>query len=769
MPPPVHPYILYGLVLAGIPVLLHLLVKQRPKTLPFPAFRFLRVKHLRNRRKLRLQHLLLLALRVLAIAGLCLALSRPRLSGGSRAFSGERPVAAVFVFDTSPSMEYSTGGASRLDEARQRARELLDEMREGSSVAVLDTADEAGGEGPGWLSPGLALSRLAGLRVRPANGSLNRQLDTAFRMLAAPGEGEEVPPRFVYVFSDRTRACWDARAAAAPRPDGVTAVFVDVGADNPRDLAIDKIEIVPPVATPGAPMQVRVTVRATGADFDTELTCRIDGDTDAERAADKKAIQLSAGQSQVVLFERPAPVRPPGSPREMPFQVTARVATNDALPFNNVRHATFLVRERRKVLTLVEEEAKSRRDEPSQPWYTWKLALELGAFHCDVRRADRAASMTDEDLRSYSAVCLFEVLPPGPELWQRLAGYVRQGGGLLIVPGGRNWLNRTDEINQAGADLLPARLQTLFTVPRNEPAIRWADFPPEHPLTHYFNHLLRTTADLDFGRPDRYPAVYAYWTTEVARDAAVLVRLNKDKQSIALAERHVGRGRVLQLTTPLDLGELDQNRRWHDYAESSFIVVLPDRMCRYLAGDSVPPEVNFLCGQAVVVSLPPQAAAPPYTLQGPNLVLAEANLPPPGPEGRLAVPQATTPGNFTVLDGRNSQAAAFSLNVRAEESLLERVPQEEIEAVLGPGSLLQVGRSASLKKALEGLKPPPVEMLPWLMMVVLLVLTGESLLANKFYRRAPQAAEPAGAGPASRTGQAGAAPLGAPTAEGGSS
>jgi hypothetical protein len=748
MPPPVHPYILYGLVLAGIPVLLHLLMKQKPRTLPFPAFRFLRLKHLRNRRKLRLQHLLLLALRVLAIAGLCLALSRPRLSGGSWAFSGERPVAAVFVFDTSPSMEYSTGGASRLDEARQRARELLDEMREGSSVAVLDTADEAGGEGPGWLSPGLALSRLAGLRVRPANGSLNRPLDTAFRMLAALGDGEEVPPRFVYVFSDRTRACWDARAAGTVRPDGVTAVFVDVGVDNPRDLAIDKIEIDPPVVTPGAPMKVRVTVRATGADFDTELTCRIDGDADAEHVVDRKAIQLSAGQSQVVLFERPAPARPPGSPLEVPFQVTARVATHDALPFNNVRHATFLARERRKVLTVVDG-AATKKDVP--PWFAWEVALNaVGAFHCQVQPMQDAARMTEKDLMTYPVVCLFEVLPPDADFWKRLTDYVKQGGGLVLVPGGEDWLDRIEALNKDAAELLPAKWKTIEKVPREGAAIRWASFHlRNHPLTQFFDKSIVETGP-DYGSEALWPAVYAYWMTEPARGPAVVMPFAEGKPGAALLERAVGRGRVLQLTTPLDFRELDQNRRWNNYwQESSFGMVLADQMCRYLAGDSVPPEVNFLCGQAVVVSLPPPAAAPPYTLQGPNLVLAEANLPAPGPEGRLAVPQATAPGNFTVLDGKNTQAAAFSLNVRAEESLLERVPQEEIEAVLGPGSLLQVGRTASLKKALEDRQPPPVEMLPWLMMVVLLVLTGESLLANKFYRRAAPAPESAAEGGAS--------------------
>jgi hypothetical protein len=104
----VFPIVLGGLVLAGIPVLLHLIMRQKPKTLAFPAFRFLLERRRTNARKLQLRHLVLLALRMLLIVLICLALGRPRLFHQGLRLSSERPVAAVLVFDTSPSMEYRT-------------------------------------------------------------------------------------------------------------------------------------------------------------------------------------------------------------------------------------------------------------------------------------------------------------------------------------------------------------------------------------------------------------------------------------------------------------------------------------------------------------------------------------------------------------------------------------------------------------------------------------------------------------------------------------
>ena len=41
----IHGYLLGGLVLVGLPVLIHLIMRQRPRPLSFPAFRFLRQQH----------------------------------------------------------------------------------------------------------------------------------------------------------------------------------------------------------------------------------------------------------------------------------------------------------------------------------------------------------------------------------------------------------------------------------------------------------------------------------------------------------------------------------------------------------------------------------------------------------------------------------------------------------------------------------------------------------------------------------------------------
>jgi hypothetical protein len=127
-----HPILLTGVALVGLPILLHLIMKQEPKRLPFPAFRFLKQKQFTNQRKLRLRHLILMALRMGLIALVCLALFQPTMVSEGFNLRTEQPVAAVMIIDTSPSMGYVVSESRQgLNDARKKGIQLLEENLEG--------------------------------------------------------------------------------------------------------------------------------------------------------------------------------------------------------------------------------------------------------------------------------------------------------------------------------------------------------------------------------------------------------------------------------------------------------------------------------------------------------------------------------------------------------------------------------------------------------------------------------------------------------------
>ena len=735
----IHPLLLGGLLLVGIPVLIHLVMRQKPKRLMFPAVRFLLQRQHSNRRRLQLRHIILLALRMLLIAAICLALARPRVLSQRLNLAADQPVAAIMIFDTSFSMGYVAGGKTRLEAAVEQGLNILKTFPDGSRIAVLDTAEQ-GGE---WLAPvgsakELARDKITALDLKPISFPVTSQLATALEMLSRQdlnaSSGEDAIPRFIYVFSDRTEACWDAGSAESlkrirdqiPQP-GVHAVFIDVGVDSPADLAITDLRLERQAISPHEHMVLEATIAATGEAYDTQVECQVDGET-----IDQRPINLASGQSEVIRFER-------GKWAPGYHQAVVKVGTSDAaLPFNDIRYATFFVSGSRKVLVITDHRTENNK-ESQDPIFA--IALRSGrTFDCEVKLTTEAARLSPKELAAYRAVCLLNVTSPTEELWESLKQYVDQGGGLAVIPGmdpDRNAYNQ-----EKAQVILPARLDQPVALPGNSSrTLNWVD-AKRHPLITPFLEW-RTKNAVDFFQREG-PQVSRYFKLEVRPDAADDIISYSDK-SPAILERRFDRkqvrGRALLFTMPLDDAAVSyQGKRKpaNDFLETSFYLVLAQRAIGYLAGDTEEANVNFLCGQSVPVSLPANVRFPSYTIVGPGLKGQEAIVNRAEKEVELNLTSAIQPGNYKLL-GKESLVSAFTLNVPPEENRLTRVPIEQIESLFGEGAVINADKTIDLGEALQNHWSQPVELLPTLMILLLLLLAVENLLANKFYRKEPEA------------------------------
>ncbi len=76
-----HPFLLWGLAAIAVPILIHLLLRDRPKPRPWAAMRWLLAAYQAAARRWKLTNWLLLLLRCLIIALLALAVARPALPG----------------------------------------------------------------------------------------------------------------------------------------------------------------------------------------------------------------------------------------------------------------------------------------------------------------------------------------------------------------------------------------------------------------------------------------------------------------------------------------------------------------------------------------------------------------------------------------------------------------------------------------------------------------------------------------------------------------
>jgi len=93
-----HPFLLAGLAAVTVPILIHLLLRQRPRPRPWAAMRWLLAAAQQASRRYRLTNFLLLLLRMLVVALIALAVSRPLVGGFG---GGER---LVIILDRTASM-----------------------------------------------------------------------------------------------------------------------------------------------------------------------------------------------------------------------------------------------------------------------------------------------------------------------------------------------------------------------------------------------------------------------------------------------------------------------------------------------------------------------------------------------------------------------------------------------------------------------------------------------------------------------------------------
>ena len=238
-----HPWMLLGLVAAGVPLLLHLRQHREPPTVAFPAVRYLLDATRQHEKRLRLRHWLLLLLRTLLVLAVVLAAAGP--SAPVRGLAAHPPTALAVVFDNSLSSGVVAGGTSRLEALKRATRDILVRATPSDALWLID-ADEIPRRG----SPEQLRALIDTL------GPVARRLDlgVALGVAAEVVRGDERPGAVVIVT--------DLQASAVT-PADVTVPVVVVAVTRPTVANVG----VAPLGLGAQPWGLdgaRVTVGVTG-------------------------------------------------------------------------------------------------------------------------------------------------------------------------------------------------------------------------------------------------------------------------------------------------------------------------------------------------------------------------------------------------------------------------------------------------------------------------------------------------------------------------
>jgi hypothetical protein len=763
------PWLLAGSALLAVPIIIHLILRKKPKQLMFPAFRFLRKKHRVNLQKLRLRHLLLLAMRMLLLLLLCAGLARPLLSGSDHLLAPSAPVALALVFDTSVSMDFRQGDKTLLETAKERAVQLVEELPLDSRIAVFDTAP---GLIPEFKNKQEAINQIKIVRIRPDNRPVTERLLDVYQMLDSPGT--PALPVLVGIISDRTAASWDGsysnqhnlqqKRKAAEKKLGrpLPHLYLDVSAKEPRNGSVRSISLkkqaegmaIPlEVLDHDAPQQKRfqleVTIEAAGMPVEGQVVLSMAGKKDPVVKSVK--IDAAAGQvkSEVVAFD----MEPLSTGYHHGSVHLTRLTHRDPLEADNIRYWTLgVVRRRALIITDYPEIRQPPYD--GLAWWAALRSLHKFPFDCDEKEdiLTPAEVPNGIDPVKYQLVTLLHVGKPGEKLWNTLQRYVNDGGGLVILPGQDN--DPAAYNNELAQRVMPAKLGKIKDVRTAEPKEEDVFFDPDwtrspHPMMVAFKDRWER-------RDLWYFPVHKYWELEEVQEERIVVPYNHGKP--ALVERSFpspGKvpGRVVLYTTAM-------YKRPNEPAWNAFLE--PETLWFYTAMAHVTASHvaqlnserrNLFLNEPASYHAPSSELPQDYRLvegfEGSTLATIKIEA----GQSQLLVPPLENPGNYTLrpgsyLPGSGEPPAwqrAFSVNLTngidnqpAETKLLlDRPESSALETLLGESSVKPLAEISDLLTPIRDKlgQTPQLELLPFLMIGVLLLLAGENLLSNRFYRQ----------------------------------
>jgi hypothetical protein len=411
---------LWALPLAGLPLLLHLLFRQKSPVIPFSTLRFVKTSLQRTAARRRIQKWLLLACRALLIALLIWAIAQParRLASSWGSTGGARSINAAIVVDCSYSMQLQDAQLTLLAKADGIVQDLLRNQLAGAKAAIFRSAPPAPGDGPERLRDASAvLSEWSPLKPQANPKPLVDRVAAAVALL------ERVPAdqKWLVVISD-----FQSREFGRPLPqlpDGRT-VLLDLHPAEARSAGVTDVTISPRQPIPGVGCEAVVDV--TGRPGDSRAvalrTSNVDGTTLGEVAP--TMANFDAAGHATVRF----PIK---LPPQRWVMLTALLTADDAMMWDNQRSRIVEVPPKQSVVMLSDAPAATQAErfvklalDPSEGKLAeWPLAVRLGdrisgndntAVAVLRRWPDRATAIALRDFaRAGHAVILF--LQPGIE------------------------------------------------------------------------------------------------------------------------------------------------------------------------------------------------------------------------------------------------------------------------------------------------------------------------------------------------------------------
>lgn len=611
-----QPAALWGLFLALVPLVVHLFSFRAPRRVFFSNVRLLKEIREQNRKRSHLKHLLVLACRTLAIILMVLAFARPEWGAdGNVDASLRKGYHSVFV-DNSPSMSLAGEGGILLEQAREAARSLAQQLPATDQFQLITHELAPGSQR--WLGRDEFIQALGQITltsgVRPLNQIRERQLELM---------------RYTGV-AQQTRLYWlgDFQQSAYPLADlpSDTAVEIHLLQFSPAPFAhiyIDTAYVDQPLLQTGQAARLIFVVRNGGS-------------RDAEGV--RILLEMEGAQKGLSTLDVPAygtATDTLGFTPSNPGILSARLSVEESgLDYDRHWYMRLEVADRFPLLHLTGLEAS--------PYIT-------GLFSGDEFISYGVASRLNIDytqLASSRGIIIdrFDQISTG--LITALVDKMQQGGSVVFLPSGN-------------AD--PTAMNALLTATGGGACQQIVSQKQQVARIEVQDPLYQET----FERvPEQLalPTVSKYWSATLLPDDYTIMQLSD--RSPWLVRRRVGAGQlVFMLSAP--------EKEWTDFPEQALWVPTLYRAV-LMSGGNVPSSWRLGASPKIELQIPgvrpdglislvngTQKLIPQVSRQGNRLSLGIM-------DGILA------PGHYAVMiDGQPLGGEMVALNASSDESQLQ--------------------------------------------------------------------------------------------------
>lgn len=786
-----------GGLLLTVPIILHFMMRPKPKDIVFPAMRFLKQRSQSNASRMRIRHFLLLLLRCLLIGLVALALAGPSVAAGDYGnwltlggigFSGlivgfvlllsffrkaknwlligilaalflghvlyggwaankllnsdsaqllgddQAPVAALVVVDTSPRMDYKHENQTRLEAGKDMGKWLIDQFPGDSQVCVLPTNNDRP-----FFSVDVAAAnrRLASLEVGFSGTSVPEALLDGLQILnKAPQERKEI-----YVITDLTKESWagqnpNALIKQLKKDPGTTLFVLDVGVQDPANFGLSQLKLSDAEITQNGKLVVKTDIVRQGA-------------------ASTKTISMA--------IEKPQPPLP--------------VIRDDLAVFPD----TFFDGQ---------NITKDIRENSTVPLkFTFSQPLPTGVYHGKIE-IEGLDGLTIDDTRYFTIrvgntkrVLIVHPENVNPRVMQSLtaprekveAGTAKYQSDTIL----QDELESTNNLNDYDAVFLLnpmpiedegwAKLESFvrnggglgvflghnaadgpgphksFTtesaqrVLTGELDTQWYSETPDlflspKELTHPIFNLVRDNETAVLW--NRFP-VFMHWgivSDGKEDELPTQTLLRYGNREPAVIERTIGSGRILVMTTPVtEYGFVEDRISWNSL----------------LAGDPVPAFILLTGMNSHLVhrdanSLNIQVGQSASFQNDPReypenyQVFSPSAAKPPSQlnsDGKIRYRFTDCPGHYRMKGVFNERVLlrGFSANLKQAVTDLTRIQPDELDGFLGP-ERYQIAQQKNEIQRQQGKTRSGQEFYPLLMLMMLVVLAVEYLMSNRFYK-----------------------------------